>query len=369
MVDFFQAIRDGAKSAYCATALPLASVLQLGGGLYKGLGGEVQGEDLQDSANLLRNASNLVCNRPTELIPPNTLLPFQGGQCPGEQYRANLVTATYDVNGTPTTVGPGGFGIGPGPLTFEQGEGFRSIRAAVGGILATIDIRNIPGASNLRDVQFSVVTNDGSPDDCGNPPPATPPYDAPTWTVPTPVTYDDDNGSPVAINPTFVFEPGGPTGGGGFSVPFTVNFEDGSSLFGDFNLSTGDINVGIGNSSGDGVTDEPRELPPDEDPEASDSVVIGVRVVATESGTGNRATELLQSGGNPTIWIPRLGNVSFKYETEGGTGWGTDIPVKNEEMIIWAEMDAVNVKGTPEDGWEFELFPIIKVVVQESCCS
>lgn len=364
MVDLFQSLRDGARSAYCFLASPLASTLQLGGGIYRGLGAEVNGDDLLEGADLLRAASQVACNRLPDNAQPGLELPFTGGQCDDKSYEV-----TYTVVWVSEEFGTRSFNnqqFGPGPVSsvtpvFEpDGGGFN-----VGGEVVFDGTPQQSGSTFLATVtsvtinNINVVTQDGSPDDCGDPQLQPPEYNPSDWTLTQPVTYDDDLGNQVTIDPTFIFSPGNPDGEGGFSVPITINFEDGSSMFGDFNLTTGDINIGIGNSNGDGINGGPGELQPGEEPATGASYIVGVRVVATPLATGRQDTDIAQSGGNPTIFVPRIGNVAFKYQTsEGNQAWGVDIPIKGEEYIIFTPVGAVDVRGTPESGWSIQLFPI-----------
>lgn len=356
-MNLFESLRNGARSAFCALSAPLPTLFSIGGGIYQGLGGEQQGEDLLDSADLVRAARNVACNVPPVAGGSDALVPFTGGQCPGVMYQFNWFPSPVPPFDGVQRLSQ----AGPGPLEFvsfpePNGGASAFVRASNGVVMASAGT----GDASVTAVNLNItnmVRLDGQPDDCGNPSPDIPPYNQDDWTTPQPVTYDDNDGNSLTINPTFRFSPGGPDGNGGLTVPFDVTFEDGSQMFGDFNLTTGDINIGIGNSGGEGTGGGAREIQPGEDIQEGNGNIVGVRVIASKTGSNAKGTDLLQPGGNGTVWFPRIGNIAFGYDTQSGIAWSEDIPVKGENYIIWAKVVADYVRGTPENGWSFQLLP------------
>lgn len=368
MVTLFESLGNAAKSAFCALSGPLANALQLGGNLYIGVGGELQGEDLIDSAGLLRSAQNVACNRQPEPVAPALQPPFQGGQCP-TTYRVETVSYVQIRFGVEETIQSGNVGFLDGPLSFEQTELSQTVFAASAGQIG-IDVSNVPDVTALVSVNFSVTTLDGSPDDCGNLPVDPPNFQPDDWTTTLPVTYDDDSGNPVTISPRFDFRPTTQGPSGQLTVPFNITFEDGSSLFGDFNLSTGDVSFGTGNTADEGQPSPNVELEPEVNPEDLGVEVIGVRIISTISPTQKRATELAQDSPVPNLWVPYLGLAAFKYQLPSGTEvWGKDVPIKREDFVIWAERPAVNVAATPNSGVSFVVRPIVRTEdCPSDCC-
>ena len=359
MVSFREGIGNAVRSAFCALSGPGAATLELGGNIYRGLGGVDQGNDLIASAGLLRNAANVACDRPPQQTTAADFnLPFTGGQCEGDNYR---VTYGCEFDGSP--VGPFD-NTGPGPLEYVTGENpgggdFIRVLDANGDSLAVCGTSDPEVDVQMTPLNVDNLTNPSDP--CGDPPLIPPAYDPDDWTTNVPVVYDDDMGNPQSDDTTITFPPVNFGPGGLVSVPISLTFENGSSLFGDFNLTTGDISIGIGNGNGDGVDETPTEIPEGEDPEEDNLVVIGVRVVAVVVPTSTVATEILVQGSAPNIWAPRLGYVNFKYQTvDGAIGWGPDIPVKNEDNIIWSPRPAVNVSASANKGATFSVFPIVR---------
>ena len=373
MVDILEALRNGLRSTFCVIAEPAAIGLSIGGNVYRGLGGEEQGDDLIASAGLFRAAAQVACNRQPDDVSGIVVPPFMGGQCDNVPYRVTQDRLSPNFPGNGCT----------SPATGIQWDVWGPINQVRQANEANPDLLDVnvlarPGPSQPIQVipqlsgtfnnevcpgQDLVITNierlDGNPDNCGNPPPAVPPYYEPNWTSPLPITYDDNNGNPVSITPTVRFDPTTVQDGPLISVPFDITFEDGSSLFGDFNLTTGDINIGIGNSGGGGSNGDPIEDPTEQDPEEDGPVIVGARVVTTIGSNQSSASVIGQSGDNPDLYVPDIGIIAFRYETAPGQFvWGDPIRVKGLDVVIWSPEPAVEVAGSPRDPMIFQVTPI-----------
>lgn len=359
MVGLFEAIRDTALSIYCTAAAPVATGLAILGNVYEGLGGEEQGEDLRDAAQLYRSAQQVACNRPPDDIGPAVNPGFSGGQCVGDIYEVD----TSRNGGPPSTQTMTNQGQPiQGPISgieqFDNGTGLFNYRLIVGNGFTNL-ATNFTTPQNFTIVAIRNLTNPSDP--CGNPGPEIPQYDPTDWTSTPTINYDDDGGNPMTVSPTVVFSPNFLGPDGGLRVPFDFEFAPGVNLTGDINLNTGDITLGGGgNGNGPDYSDPQEEEQPSGGPgELGD--VIGVRVVSTEDGSGVDTTEILQTGGNPNIYVPRTATVAFRYQTGVNTSaWGTDIPVKNLNFVVWAERPALEVRVTPESGWMLDVRRILE---------
>ena len=367
MVGFGEALRNGIRGAYCTASGPLASGLRLLGNVYDGLGGDVQGDDLRDAANLYSNAAAVYCDRPPVVVTDDDLVQFfDGGQCEDTDYQFSL---SFDVQGQGTISYPTARGIGPIQINIVGQDYILTAKQGISGIdQGWIDTGsfNIGFTEIVSNVDLNILS--GNPDNCGNQPPGLPPWEPGDFTIPRIVDYDDENGNPRTENVDITISPPPFGDGSGITVPVSVTFENGSSIFGDINLSTGDINLGTDNSAGEGIEDEQRETTEDN---IGGAVVVGVRVIVTVDSSGRINDKIPQTGGNPDIRIPNAGYVAFRYRTgESTSGWGRDIPVKNLDFVAWAENPALEVRGTPLSGYGFTVLPIVRSVACEAleCC-
>jgi hypothetical protein len=372
MATFREALEGAVRSAYCTITAPLPATLGLAGAIYKGLGAEVNGEDLQNAGGLVRNARNLACNAPPEPNPPPD---FTGGQCPGTQYQFR---AQFTVDGS--NAGSNNQYTANGPISqsiSDRGDG--GCRADIfdgdGNIVTT------GGSGPDTSCRYEITDmqrTDGQPDNCGNPGPSRPPYIPENYTLPVPIDFDDNTGSPITIAPDLTIGPIVPDFGNGLSVPITINFESGSSLFGDFNISDNTINFGIGGDGGTGQ--QPGEPEPNPDPGGPDGEeeegdegqgrpIIAVLVVCDTPDNNSEVTEIPGPSGSGGIWVPRLASVSFRCEVgdNRGVAWTSDIDVKLLTSIIPCPVQwgAVSVRVVPRDGVNLSFTPIRGVSLRE----
>lgn len=361
MPNLFEALGNTLRGLYCATAGPVATGLSVLGSVYEGLGGEEQGEDLRAAGQLYRSAQQVACNRTPDSVGGVIAPPFTGGQCPGVLYQF-----TYNPSPSPPFSGnPILSAAGRGPLTLDAGTDpnggvFAIIRDQSGAGIASAGT-NDPDVDSIELNITNMTRLDGQPDDCGDPPPEVPPYNPEDWTFNPTIDYDDDDGNTVTINPEIVIQPNILGPGGDLEVPFTVEFSPEVNLTGNFNLNTGDLVInGGGNGSGQDFSG-PQEEPQEPGEQEEQENIIGVRVISSEDGSGVETTEILQTGGNPNIYVPRTSTVAFRYKTGvSGSAWGTDLPVKSLNAVIWADRPAIEVSVTPEPGWAIDVRRILE---------
>lgn len=376
MVNFREALGDAARSAFCGVSGAVAATLDLGGYIYRSAGGEFQGDDLSASAQLLRNVRNVACSVPLDVIPPP---PFSGGQCVGDQYEVfvsrNGGTPTQELVVDPADGGGPIFGPVQPVEEFVNGFGlFDYFFSSRDG--RTTVATNFSAPQNFVITQVNNLTNPGV--ECGNPGPTINPYEPANYTTTIPINYDDETGTPRTETPTFTVRPFAPDTGDGLSVPISIDFPDGTSLDADFNLSTGDVSIGIGLPGGSGVPDGQVQPLPDpggpdgdvptfEESQGLPIVAVFVRSVVNESQS--QASDIPGPTPSDRLWIPRIASVNFHCEIGDGRGlaWTVDQSVKLESQIIpciipWG---ARSVRVTAEDGVTLQFVPLRGQTLQD----
>ena len=295
---------------------------------------------------------------------------FEGGQCPVD-YRISCVATRY-FNGQ---------------LASERDEliGGQFFRGPIEEVFLTAGNQDIwvrhnngqesdlqsgdPSNVTYGDLREVVVTRvDGQPDNCGNLPPEQPGIEP----EPDEICYDGPNGEicePITIQPRTPRR----DNNGDIIIPF--NFDIGLGPFNvDFNLSTGNINIGGGGgggSNGDGnpcckkpnLDDTPDNpdlpgTPPPQDPE-NDREFVGVIVTATDIRPNAKAT-VLTGGPDVNLYIPRLATISFAVKLGESRAWTDDIPVRKQRQYIEYQGvgTAYRYNIYPEPGFTVQVEPI-----------
>jgi hypothetical protein len=225
---------------------------------------------------------------------------------------------------------------------------------------------------------------------CGGNPPV-PPYQPEDHTYPININFDIDS---VSYNLPFTAVVGLFYVDADLNLKMPVTFDIDPTFNANLTFApkfTATLNLTTGNTEinwfeGDGGP-PPNQLPPSSDsppitrpdnqppspPDGIDSppsdpddveagrILIAVLVTVTQAAP-NRVTKIFQDG-NPDIYAPNLGFVSFAYRTSGGAvGWTNDIPVKNLRAYIPAPVQtgAVEVRGTPGPGVTWALTPVYR---------
>lgn len=268
-----------------------------------------------------------------------------------------------------------------------------------GGYIAYVDGRNSSGnpqrfqlaggccwspAPTCVTTAVTITTRFGGPDSCGDPPP--PPEPPPTSsTGSTNITYIDGDDTEITVPINFVFGFAYVDANLNINIPIRLSFETSfnPSFSANANLSTGDINFNFGNTNiihpPDGTTtapdayntdgDTPAQPPdtpgdpsiPPNDTQDDETTRVISGVIVTVTDINQNLSEVFQDD-NPTIYIPRLGNVQFLIQVGNRIAWTTDIPVRNRRHFIpcpW-EGGAIDVRGTPVPNVEFSLTKVYK---------
>lgn len=297
------------------------------------------------------------CSDPTDAPNPSDFAPFQGGQC----------TTLYRVEYT----NPQGFNLAindlTGPLGFETEQVFRGFcpdpftqyfitfnDGATRQSLGDDQQGTTCNKTGMAAVINSVIRQDGQPDNCGSPPPDIPPYSP--ITINNNVTYIDSSSQQVTEN--YDFTVNAPVIIGGILIaPVTVagnNFtvELGLTINGGV-----DFNFGNGGNTDTQTGSEPPINPIPEPPgNETENRIIAVLVTASVNQSDFTGTIIFQQG-NPDIYVPRLGSVSFYVAAGPAAGWTSDIDVKNLRSYIRCPVPqgAINVAATPQPGVTFTL--------------
>jgi hypothetical protein len=335
--------------------------------------------------------------------------PFTGGQCP-VIYRPAYTIVQYDVNGniTRSDTDPGvtklwgeirkplnaylvngqgsqvvveywGYGSGDAPRASEDGIAYTQI-APFNPNTVRVEIQNL-----------NYIRDDGLPDDCGDPPPVIDPPPG-TWNhYDVDITYNNDDGIDVTVPVTFIFGFAFINATAELNIPFTLQLSPEFKFQGTLNVNTGDVHVDlfptITNNSGDTIYnfpgsngtyninnnfditgDRPPEPPngntDDKPPGTTNGTGKVIRgVIVTVYGLNSKKHTVLYQNENPDIYVPNLGFVNFKVDVNGVQAWTTDQPVKTLRHLIecpWMG-GAIDVKGTPQPGIQFELTPVYAV--------
>lgn len=382
MVGFRQALQDGLKQSLCGWLG--ANDENIRGLLRFGLGRGA-------SNKLLSTIVGLTCDLPP--LPGTPDVPFTGGQCDElydiERYAEYSIapcsnpSAVINITQQLSTIQSQ-----PGPLTY-LGEYITEHKSCGGFTKSTslIGIRSSNGndfsigPENQENVGRFVVSNTSyfrvfptgtTIDGCGDPPPGETPPQTPDggWRLPpVNITYDNSDNSTSTVNISPVIFAPVVTARGRLSLPVRL---EGPDLEGEVTLELGGedgVNLEIGLPEIPGGDTFIDELPPPQDPDVEapptdegedERRIIGV-VVTTTQIEGTPVTEIYQDGGNPDVFAPDLGLVSFAIAA-GDTlgGWTADQRVKNSRTYIPcpAPQGANDVKGTPRSGVTWTLTPV-----------
>ena len=340
------------------------------------------------TVDVLRFAQRLVCNRePSAFYEP----PFTGGQC----FTAYTVVVEADVprlDGFPSGLS-GAYTRSPVPGRIE-GLAVRTIagspfnlyqfyirsRDATGTIVETEILQAPVTIYAVPEGTFTTIARvDGLPDECGSPYPQPPPSAPGDRTYPFEFVYVDNSSNDINVNGSVTFGDIIIGNNTDVKIPFRVTIDDilPFTFNGDLSLTTGDINLNIGNPNyspigkpnPDGyTTDEPPAPLPDvptdtvppngNEPEPETTRVIrGVFVtVITDESTGT----VIDQVSAPDIIAPNLGYVNFLVAVSNRTAWTSDIAVKNHRWFCECPFEggAIAVRGTPRPGVEWTITPV-----------
>lgn len=297
------------------------------------------------------------CGNPDNAPDPSDYVPFSGGQC----------DTLYNVSGVRTDGGAisgqlrGPISQGETPSPTPSCPTNRSLflegRNAAGTAPAFVQLgatNNPLNCNPLNAPQINLSRVDGQPDNCGNTSSNVPQYQ-PQITNRN-VTYIDNSSQEVTEN--YQFTVNIPVIIGGILIaPVTIA---GNNFTVELSVPiNGDISFNFGQGPrGDTVTEGQPPNSPIPEPEDSETErrIIAVLVTATVDPDVFPG-QIINQEGNPTIYGPRLGNVSFFCTAGDAAGWTSDIPVKNVRNYIRCPVPqgAINVQATPTAGVTFQL--------------
>lgn len=400
MVSFYDAVKDAAKTVWCAAS-------GLAGALWDTALGNENGLSLSPDqfGNLV---SRLTCNKPPEPSeedrPPT---------CWPKNYRIDYTVFYKDLDEVPIrNLETTSFVIVRGPIRkYEWEFSGQSDRGPAGLYVYHSSLTNpdviertfMFGTSSPNDGNFRFTINgvtDQSPSTPCALPPVTPPppYSPGDWTGVTNVNFTYVDGLDLTVPVAFFIGLAKVDINGEFVIPVNLDFSPNINIDPTFDFNV-DIDIPING-------DEPRVLPPSrrpspppdtsnppipreddyepfpppptkppdvpdpsdpDTPEPTQRCVIKGAIVTTTSVTPTASPTIIGQGDNPDIYAPSLGYINFAYRVGSGSiAWGNDLPVKNRRHFIevtWPA-GAVDVKGTPKPGVTWNITPIWECTAQ-----
>jgi hypothetical protein len=365
MATFKEAVSEAIKAGYCGTVRREPAY-------FAALRRLVVNPDsgLADAANTF---NKLVCNSSDDAEDDFPPPPFTGGQC--------SVLYTVNVAGTNTCLGGGsgsGFVTGPisGGFAAPRGtgtacDGSPSWSFFVQGAPSTSPVQIGPVNMKQADANTWGITSvsrlDAGPDNCGDPPIEFPPV-GPINVGPFNITYNDDGDTEITVPIALVFAPVTISANGTVSIPVTIDvggieFSANFDLFPDAEITF--FPNGLFGSPG--TPDNPEITDPEpgsegqEEPEDEpilDAMIIGVVVRSVKDGL-TRSSEVDQDA-LPTLYAPRLGNVSFRVRSGSITSWTPAQPIQFADQHLpcpWP-YGAVDVAVWWDAGWSGQFTPV-----------
>lgn len=356
-------------------------------------------------------ATPLLCDRP----PPPPDRPFPGGQCEKAYLISMQIFERHSGNQTRNTTSTRGvwgpisaFQYRTDPL-FPVPNTFwvlcRGFFLADGSPPSPTPIwlqlnRSIYGENLLNEyvVTPTITTLDGSPDNCGDPPPEPSDPDGPWRKGDTIINWTNNNVNftlPVSFTIGFFFLDANLN----LNIPVTFNVNPNFSFNPNFNFNfdatfnfgTGDWTVSPPYPDGDGpprqlpppqyndpptnvppgldtdpppLPPDPPEPPPSDPPKTNEPklAILGALVTVTNADNVKTAGSLDQDR-NPNVYFPDLGLISFSVRVKNSWGWTEDIRIKNVRQFIpcpWPG-GAVDVRGTAREGASITVTPVYGV--------
>lgn len=325
----------------------------------------------------------LLCDkRPDPPLPP----PFTGGQC-RTQYQVTT-SGTLQITAPPSTEPLNRTDVLTGPiLGIKQtlgAQGQDTIAIIFVNGAGEVDYFNVFGttrpAGKITSYQIdSVVRVDGLPDNCGNAPPVPPlpPPQPGEDNVTMPITWVDVNNNTINNTVNIALGLAYVDATANIQIPIKINVDAKATINGTLNVNLGGLTINLPGSNSPGGkpgnpspnvprnTNPTKPLPPSPVPDPPDPPdpkrsIVGA-IVTVIGNDRSRATQIVQKD-NPDIFAPYLGFVQFLVRIGDGTvtAWTSDQPIKNIRNIIscpW-EWGAIDVRGTPIPGVEFDITPI-----------
>lgn len=364
MPTFREAVEEAIRAGYCGT-------VRREPGWFAGLRRLIVDPDsgLGDAANAF---NRLICNSPDDAQDDFPEPPFTGGQCPIEY----AITITFDiilvedgstfvVGNTNTSEAFNKFPLGPIAGVAQvptTGESTVLVVNAGNGQL-TFGENNNPETFEFRNIRLTRVEprNPLDLDNCGDPSPEFP-EPGPIIVNPPDIVYDPDTGPSITVPIGIIYAPVVVTANGTITIPVTVDV-GGINIDGSFDLfPNADIDLfPNGLFGGGGTADNPALTDPEpgsegqdepEDEPGPDFTIIAVVVRSNKDGF-TRASEVAQDD-LPTLYAPRLGNVSFRIRNGSLTAWTPPqaIQFTDQHIPCPSPYGAIDVAVWWDTGWD-----------------
>lgn len=364
MATFREAVSEAIKAGYCGTVRREPAY-------FAALRRLVVDPDsgLADAANTF---NKLVCNSSDDAEDDFPVPTFTGGQCL-DDYRvfvtlvllrfSDQVVITNSFNSDAVggnLAGPiRGTTVGGDAVFVNHGQGQSRLFAVYDPLNFSVQSFTITSVQNTNP-----FVNDS---DCGQPPIPFPPI-GPINVGPFNITYNDDGNDEITVPIALVFAPVTISANGTVNIPVTIDvggieFSANFDLFPDAEITF--FPNGLFGSPG--TPDNPEIIDPEpgsegqEEPEEEpilDEMIIGVVVRSTKDGF-TRSSEVDQDA-LPTLYAPRLGNVSFRVRSGSLTAWTPPQPIQFADQHIpcpWP-YGAIDVAVWWDAGWSGQFTPV-----------
>lgn len=323
------------------------------------------GDTVVDSAqDLERTMTRLACDNSNSDLPgyrPGEVVPSPGGLCENVRYN-------FTVRWDDSAIGPREreyFGF-LGPL-----EGTRIHERSSGDLVLQFGHHTSNNNTYQEAVRWSTVTNnaqrfsndrledivraDGEPDNCGETTTTNPGYAGP-------ITYNNFDGVEVTVDVDISLDSPIVDEDGNLIIPF-VYIDPDLELNPDLELDLEpEINLGEGGccnrNYGDNLPDFGDNEDDPEDPEQQQRIV-GI-VVSCDPLSDFATVGEFGDGVSPSIYLPRLGAVTFAVSIGGEGCWLSpiDITVRKQYIPVPGLIPAYTYNVKPVNGWAVEAFPV-----------
>lgn len=303
---------------------------------------------------------------------------FSGGQC-ATGYEVLFRLTTFGSAGQVSVGGVQG-ALGTGPISNPRTQ-IRSVSGfgvcAYGYITFAGTEREValrcsntlgynPVDAELEITQ--IIRRDGSPDNCGNPPPSIPDGGGEVGGE-IDIIGEDENGDPIIlpdipfilINPVFNIDG---------DIVVDVNFP-GLDICGKYRLGFAGEFIPkecipgsnaptdtAGEPEGDGTTEPEPDLDENEEDKIPEGKTLKALIVKSQKEVPNISQTQIPTGKAPILLFPRIANVSFKLEAK----------TEDDVFTAWVQpvdVTSVNAFITPPDGfrvvsWQIQWLPNFK---------
>lgn len=397
---FFDVLTENLKEIYCTG-------VRGGFKLWKRAADTLYGPNSPEGQAVMRKwAAYRFCNEPPEPPPDDDDL----NQCACVLYNFSITGRVTSSTGVPETNTITRTGIA-GPISFSWVVTSRFVTSGVEMLRVSLKMRSaiasscpnivfgntdlwvtVCRASNPPSFVINFLAPTGlTPPGCGSQPPDDGDWQPGDYNFDIDITYSNDDINYYTVPVNIEFKPAFIDNNFNLKIPVDINLKANLAFNPTFNLNftadinfnTGDINFNFPTPPGkepprvppppsfdpppitpDPVPpppppDIPEPEPPDDDEPYTKRVIVGALVTVLNPSEAVKVGQLGQSG-NPDVFFPDLGLVSFQIRHKAGSGWTEDIRVKNARQFIpcpWGG-GAVSVTGTARQGATMTVTPV-----------